>query len=114
MRIWDIEPKYLCRKHLLGEHRELHGLWNILTIHDGKGGYSHHPETIRWIGKTSALFNRHEMLVKEFHYRGYKHHTELNKKLAKGKRSQTMFINTISEQKIILNKKPCDCLLHIR
>ncbi len=22
MRIWDIKPKYLCRKHLLGEHRE--------------------------------------------------------------------------------------------
>ncbi|NCS72473.1 MAG: pyrimidine dimer DNA glycosylase, partial [Candidatus Magasanikbacteria bacterium] len=31
MRVWDIHPKYLCRKHLLGEHRELHGLWNILT-----------------------------------------------------------------------------------
>ncbi len=32
MRIWDIEPVRLCRAHLLGEHRELHGLWNILTL----------------------------------------------------------------------------------
>jgi hypothetical protein len=30
MRIWDIEPEKLCRQHLLGEHRELHGLWVIL------------------------------------------------------------------------------------
>lgn len=42
MRIWDIQPKYLCRKHLLAEHRELHGLWNILTKHKAKGGYSRH------------------------------------------------------------------------
>ncbi len=36
MRVWDIHPKHLCRKHLLAEHRELHGLWNILTKHGGK------------------------------------------------------------------------------
>ena len=38
MRVWDIHPKHLCRKHLLAEHRELHGLWNILTIHNKKKG----------------------------------------------------------------------------
>ncbi len=31
MRIWDIPPKLLCRNHLLGEHRELHAIWSILT-----------------------------------------------------------------------------------
>lgn len=30
MRIWDIHPSLLCRKHLLGEHRELHAIWSIL------------------------------------------------------------------------------------
>ena len=25
MRIWDVDPALLCRSHLLGEHRELHG-----------------------------------------------------------------------------------------
>lgn len=113
MRIWDIHPKYLCRKHLLAEHRELHGLWNILTIHQGKGGYSHHPETKRWIGKTLALYNRHDLLVKEFFRRGYKHHTPLDMKFAKGSSSQVVFINTISEQKIILKNKYCGCLVHI-
>jgi len=112
MRVWDIHPKYLCRKHLLAEHRELHGLWNILTIHKGKGGYSHHPETLRWVGKLRALYNRHEELVKEFSHRDYKHLSPLNKKLATGQGGQKVFINTIAEQKLILKDKPCECLLH--
>jgi len=111
MRVWDIHPKHLCRKHLLAEHRELHGLWNILTIHKGKGGYSRHPETLRWVGKTRALYDRHEKLVKEFKSRGYNHYTPLDKKFAKGKKSQKIFIDTIKEQRKILKEKPCDCLL---
>jgi len=114
MRVWDIHPKHLCRKHLLAEHRELHGLWNILTKHGEKGGYSRHPETLRWIGKQRALYLRHQELVKEFERRGYKHRTPLNKKFANGVGSQKIFINTIKEQKIILKKKPCDCLLHTK
>ncbi|MDE2399944.1 MAG: pyrimidine dimer DNA glycosylase [Patescibacteria group bacterium] len=111
MRVWDIHPKHLCRKHLLAEHRELHGLWNILTKHKGRSGYSHHPETLRWVGKERALYGRHQALVKEFTKRGYNHHTPLDKKLARGKASQNVFINTIKEQKIILKNKPCECLL---
>ena len=113
MRVWDIHPKYLCRKHLLAEHRELHGLWNILTKHGGKGGYSHHPETIRWVGKQKALYFRHDSLVEEFTHRGYKHHTPLDKNFAVGFSNQNVFINTIREQKVILKEKKCECLLHI-
>ncbi len=109
MRVWDIEPKYLCRQHLLGEHRELHGLWNILTKHNGKGGYSNHPETKRWIGKLKALFNRHEGLVDEMKDRGYNHHSSLDERLATGKDTQDFYINTAQEQKNILESKPCDC-----
>ncbi|NTU98552.1 pyrimidine dimer DNA glycosylase [Candidatus Falkowbacteria bacterium] len=111
MRIWDVHPKNLCRKHLLAEHRELHGLWNILTKHGGKGGYSRHPETLRWAGKTSALYERHELLVIEFDRRGYVHRSPLDKKLASGSKVQSIFINTIQEQKKILKNKPCECLL---
>ena len=112
MRVWDIHPKHLCRKHLLAEHRELHGLWNILTKHGRMGGYSRHPETLRWVGKQKALYLRHQELVKEFEHRGYNHKTPLNKKFATGSGSQKIFINTIQEQKVILKQKPCDCLLH--
>lgn len=82
MRIWDIEPKYLCRTHLLGEHRELHAIWTILT--KGKSGYRHHPETRRWQGKLKALYARHQSLVKELARRGYNHFSPLDKKLARG------------------------------
>jgi hypothetical protein len=111
MRVWDLHPKHLCRKHLLGEHRELHGLWNILTKHSGKGGYSRHPETLRWAGKQKALYLRHEALVAEFARRGYSHHTPLDKRLATGSASQKEFINSIKEQRAILKEKPCSCLL---
>jgi hypothetical protein len=109
MRVWDIAPKYLCRKHLLGEHRELHGLWNILTKHGGKGGYSQHPETLRWVGKTRALYSRHQALVREMEKRGYTDRSPLDKKLATGSTKQTKFINTLAEQKSILKRKPCSC-----
>jgi hypothetical protein len=109
MRVWDVPPKELCRKHLLGEHRELHGLWNILTKHGGVGGYARHPETLRWVGKSKALYLRHEALVTEFGNRGYKHHTPLDKALARGKANQDDFINTLSEQRAILKEKDCEC-----
>ncbi|HRY52695.1 MAG TPA: pyrimidine dimer DNA glycosylase/endonuclease V [Candidatus Portnoybacteria bacterium] len=114
MRVWDIHPKHLCRKHLLAEHRELHGLWNILVKYKCQGGYSRHPETLRWVGKQKALYLRHEALVKEFIRRGYKHRTPLDKKFAIGLGDQKIFINIIKEQKKILKQKPCDCFCRYR
>lgn len=111
MRVWDVPPKCLCRKHLLGEHRELHGLWNILTKHKGMGGYSQHPETKRWVGREKALYLRHEALVVEMVRRGYKHLSPLDKRMAKGKAIQDQFINTRKEQQVILKAKPCECPL---
>ncbi len=111
MRVWDIHPKHLCRKHLLGEHRELHGLWNILTVHKGKGGYSRHPETLRWVGKQKALYNRHQALVAEMLRRGYQHRSPLNKKFAVGSNSQRVFIDSLPSQRVLLRAKPCECLL---
>lgn len=109
MRIWDVSPRKLCRQHLLGEHRELHGLWNILTKHGNKGGYSQHPETKRWVGKAAALYDRHEALVKEMERRGYQHNSPLDKRLAKGKKIQDAFIDSVASQRKLLNTKPCDC-----
>ena len=109
MRIWDIHPKHLCRQHLLGEHRELHAIWSVLT--KNKKGYSKHPETIRWKGKLKALYKRHELLLKEMKSRGYNEQSPLNKNLAKGSSKQTIFINSIKEQKQILKRKGCNCYI---
>lgn len=75
MRIWDIPPGYLARQQLLGEHRELHGLFNI--IGGNKRGYARHPETLRWVGHLPALALRHELLVAEMALRGYRHRSPL-------------------------------------
>lgn len=69
MRIWDVSAGYLNRQSLLGEHRELHGLYNIVTL--GKRGYSRHPETLRWVGCVGALARRHALLAAEMRLRGY-------------------------------------------
>jgi len=69
MRIWDVNPGYLNRQSLLGEHRELHGIVSI--IKHNKKGYSKHPETLRWVGNGWALKQRHKLLVAEMNLRGY-------------------------------------------
>jgi Pyrimidine dimer DNA glycosylase len=111
MRIWDVPPERLCRQHLLGEHRELHGLWNILTVHEGKGGYAQHPETLRWVGKTRALFQRHQALVREMEGRGYHHRSPLDRRDARGISSQSVLLAEIDDQMAILRNKDCACPL---
>ena len=112
MRIWDIDPAELCRQHLLGEHRELHGLWNILT--QDKRGYRMHPETRRWEGKLAALYHRHEALVAEMAARGYGHDSPLDVSLATGSALQDVFVDDVRTQRILLRKKGCDCLSEAR
>lgn len=109
MRIWDIAPKKLCRNHLLGEHRELHAIWSVLT--KNKKGYSKHPETLRWQSKLAALFLRHENLVKEMRRRGYNHYSDLDSKLATGSKIQDCFVDSVADQKKILRNKKCACEL---
>jgi hypothetical protein len=109
MRIWDLPPKRLCRQHLLGEHRELHAIWVVIT--KGKKGYASHPETMRWRGKLAALYTRHDLLVEEMTARGYHHRTPLSKKQAKGSKTQKTFVNSRKEQVEILKKKGCNCTL---
>ncbi len=107
MRIWDLPPKVLCRNHLLGEHRELHAIWTVLT--ENKKGYSLHPETLRWKGRLRALFLRHERLVQEMNRREYRHQSPLDKNLAKGSAVQKQYVDIPAKQKEILRKKGCLC-----
>lgn len=109
MRVWDVSPKRLCRNHLLGEHRELHAIYSILS--QKKKGYRNHPETKRWVGKLAALYSRHDALVNEMQRRGYVHASPLDKKHARGKKMQDEFVNTPREQMMILREKPCACPL---
>lgn len=107
MRIWDVPPEDLCRLHLLGEHRELHAIWAILT--EDKAGYRHHPETKRWVGKQAALYVRHAQLVDEMARRGYAHRSDLETSLATGIAAQTELIDPVEVQRELLTSKPCSC-----
>ena len=107
MRIWDLPPSKLCRNHLLGEHRELHAMWAVIT--EKKKGYALHPETIRWKGKLKAMYLRHNELVKEMNSRGYNHKSPLDKRKATGKSKQDVLLDVPSKQIQILKQKGCRC-----
>ncbi len=83
MRIWDVHPGYLNRQSLLGEHRELHGLVNVLT--KNRKGYSRHPETLRWVGYGWAIRQRHALLAAEMKLRGYQDSSPVRTRSAKNK-----------------------------
>jgi uncharacterized protein YbgA (DUF1722 family) len=102
MRIWDINPGYLNRQSLLGEHRELHGIASI--IRNNKKGYARHPETLRWKGYGWALSKRHQLLAAEMALRGYVDKTPVRLRSKKGMWPET-YIDPPDEQFSILSKK---------
>lgn len=102
MRIWDIDPGYLNRQSLLGEHRELHAIVSILV--NGKKGYSRHPETLRWKGCGWALKQRHRLLAAEMSLRGFTDSSPVATRKGKGEWPRT-FIDGPSRQFMILRAK---------
>ena len=108
MRIWDVPVSELCRNHLLGEHRELHGLWNILTL--GKQGYRNHPETQRWVGRLCHLAARHEQQVEEIGKRGWNHRSPLlDIPIFDYGEPAPALLHTLEEQRALLRAKGCSC-----
>ena len=77
MGIRDIDPGFLNDRSLLGEHRELHAVFVIIT--EGKKGYSKHPETMRWRGCLGALSLRHGLIKEEMALRGFRHLSPVDK-----------------------------------
>ena len=108
MRIWDLDPARLCDRHLLGEHRELHAIWSILTT--GKRGYVRHPETLRWRGRLAALYGRHDEQVVEMRRRGFAHRSPLDPRLATGASEQVELVDSLEAQRTRLTEHACDCL----
>jgi uncharacterized protein YbgA (DUF1722 family) len=102
VRVWDVNPGYLNRQSLLGEHRELHAIVSI--IKHNKKGYSRHPETLRWINFGWALNQRHRLLAAEMKLRGYVDRTPV---LLKNQRSKwpEVFVDLPAAQLAILAGK---------
>ena len=102
MRIWDINPGYLNRHSLLGEHRELHGISSIIL--NNKKGYSQHPETIRWVGYGWALEMRHKQLACEMALREFTDRSPINMRSNKGV-WPSQYIDEPSRQYQLLKEK---------
>jgi uncharacterized protein YbgA (DUF1722 family) len=102
MRVWDLPAGYLNRQSLLGEHRELHGIYSILTAN--KSGYANHPETLRWVRRLSGLAMRHRQLVEEMALRGYVDRTPLRVSLSRA-RWPDVFVTEPVDQISLLQAK---------
>ena len=68
MRMWLVDPKTMCRKHLLGEHLELHMLAGCLEKGKNIDGFIEHGFV-----DPALLLQRHDHLVAEMKRRGYNH-----------------------------------------
>lgn len=72
MRMWMVNPKLMCRQHLLGEHKEIHMFAGVLKKGTSINGYLKNK-----LIDTDNLNSRHDELVTEMKARGYNHKTPL-------------------------------------
>ena len=100
-----IEPKFLCRKHLLGEHGE---------IHKHKHNFEKKHNMTGRMGQIfpDKMQERHDLLAEEMLNRGYNHKSKLPAKLAKGTRTQNTYVDSIKGQINILKRKRCGCKVY--
>ena len=68
MRMWMVDPKILCKKHLLGEHGELHKFKHTFEKKHKKTGY-----IINNCIEPQSMERRHEELALELKSRNYNH-----------------------------------------
>jgi len=77
MRMWMVDPKLMCRQHLIGEHQETHaivGLLNRACNNFSVRGYFHSSKgEFRPLIEVVSLDQRHYDLSEEMVLRGYQH-----------------------------------------
>jgi hypothetical protein len=98
MRMWNINPRKLCKKHLVAEHGEIHAAIGNLK----KSRKWAEALTSKGYLEPQNMLSRHNKLVKEMLKRGIKHKSPLNTKNVK------LPIGKINKQKSIKDlKKRC-------
>jgi uncharacterized protein YbgA (DUF1722 family) len=102
MRVWDVNPGYLNRQSLLGEHRELHAI--VAVLRQRTRGYSRHPETLRWIGYGWAIRQRHRLLAAEMALRGFADQSPVRLRSRQGRWPAT-YVDEPCQQYAILARK---------
>lgn len=72
MRMWGINPNFLCDKHLLGEHVEMHMFAGVIRKGTSIKGYIE-----RGLVNPARIKERHDELAKEMIRRGMNHQSPL-------------------------------------
>lgn len=73
MRMWMVDPRIMCRKHLLGEHVEHHMFVGTINKGTAIDGYISGN-----LLEPTQLLIRHYHLATEMLARGYQHKSELS------------------------------------
>lgn len=74
MRMWNIPVELLCRKHLMGEHVEIHMFVGAIQKKKSLKGYVRNN-----LLELSHLRSRHDDIAFEMFRRGYNHKSPLPK-----------------------------------
>lgn len=69
MRMWMVDPKFMCVKHLNGEHLEIHMFLGTLKDRKSIKGYIQ-----KNLCQPRSFKTRHDSIVEEMKSRGYKGH----------------------------------------
>lgn len=72
--MWMVNPQLLCRRHLLGEHVELHMLAGTLLRGKRLDGF-----VAKGLLQPASMDDRHNALTAEMLQRGYKHRSPLDR-----------------------------------
>jgi len=74
MRMWNVNPKLMCRNHLLGEHLECHMFIGTIIQNKSLSGYIE-----KGLVEVHNIIKRHDRLVFEMNKRGYNHKSPIKK-----------------------------------
>jgi Pyrimidine dimer DNA glycosylase len=73
MRMWMVNPNFMCRQHLLGEHLEVHMFLSSVKERKKLTGFVKNN-----LFEPMSIFQRHEDLKAEMKRRGYNHNSPMN------------------------------------
>jgi len=73
--MWMVNPRIMCRQHLLGEHVEIHMFIGTINRNKSVKGYLQ-----KGLLEVHNLYSRHADLVGEMKRRGYNHCSKVNEK----------------------------------
>jgi len=76
MRMWNVNPKIMCNKHLLGEHLEMHMFIGCIVKKKSIQGYID-----KGLVEVDNIIERHDSLVEEMKTRKMNHTTPIDNKV---------------------------------